>query len=315
MAVAPYKIAIVGVGEIARNQHIPAIEKNANFQLCAAVSRNQKTDGVPNFKSLPELLKSDTEVDIVSLCVPPQVRFDMACDALKAKKHVLLEKPPGVSVVEVERLVELAKTQGVLLFATWHSRYAAAVETAKDWLADKKINTVKIIWREDVKHWHPGQKWIWQAGGMGVFDPGINALSILTHIVNAPFHLVEADLAFPQNCETPIAADMKFTGFDGLEITAEFDWREQDTQRWEIFIDTDQGSVHLADGGCKMSINGALHFEAPETEYPNIYAHFADLLKASQSDVDLMPLKHVADAFMLGKRTVVEPFFDEQDGH
>ncbi|MFX5656779.1 hypothetical protein ABTE24_21610, partial [Acinetobacter baumannii] len=42
---------------------------------------------------------------------------------------------------------------------------------------------VKVIWREDVRHWHPDQEWIWQPGGLGVFDPGINALSIVTEIL------------------------------------------------------------------------------------------------------------------------------------
>lgn len=315
MTTKPYRIAIVGVGEIARNQHIPSIENSANFEFCAAISRHQKTDGVPNFTSLSDMLESDVVVDVVSLCVPPQVRFDIACEALKAKKHVLLEKPPGISVVEVERLIELAEHQGVSLFATWHSRYAAAVDMAKQWFSNKKIKSVKIVWKEDVKHWHPGQKWIWQAGGMGVFDPGINALSILTHIMNEPFHLIQADLEFPDNCETPIAANMQFSGDNGLEIAAEFDWRQSGTQYWDIYVETDAGNVHLAEGGSKMFINDAIHYEALEAEYPNIYARFAELLRAGQSDVDIMPLKHVADAFMLGKRSVVEPFFDEQNGH
>ncbi|MEW7008765.1 Gfo/Idh/MocA family protein [Lentilitoribacter sp. EG35] len=315
MAAKLYNIAIVGVGEIARNQHIPAILKNGDFKFCAAVSRHQKADGVPNFISLSDMLESDTNVDAVSLCVPPQVRFDMACEALLAKKHVLLEKPPGISVVEVERLIDLANRQGVSLFATWHSRYAPAVETAKQWLSDKRIKSVKIIWKEDVKHWHPGQKWIWQAGGMGVFDPGINALSILTYIMNVPFHLQKAELKFPQNCETPIAADMAFTGENRLEIEAEFDWRQEGAQQWDIYVQTDAGNIHLVEGGSQMLIDGALHFEAPEAEYPNIYARFSDLLNSNQSDVDIMPLKHVADAFMLGKRTIVEQFHDDRSGH
>ena len=40
-----------------------------------------------------------------------------------------------------------------------------------------------VTWKEDVRHWHPGQQWIWEAGGFGVFDPGINALSIVTKIM------------------------------------------------------------------------------------------------------------------------------------
>ena len=41
---------------------------------------------------------------------------------------------------------------------------------------------MEILWHEDVHKWHPGQQWIWEPGGFGVFDPGINAFSIATKI-------------------------------------------------------------------------------------------------------------------------------------
>lgn len=308
MTKAPYKIGVVGVGEIAKNQHIPSINRNPNFEFTAGVSRHQKTKGVDNFTAIEEMISARPDIDVVSLCVPSQVRYGIAWAALEAGKHVMLEKPPGISVVEVESLARFAEQQGATLFATWHSRYAAAVETAKNWLADKKITDVKIIWKEDVKHWHPGQTWIWQAGGMGVFDSGINALSILTHVMNVPFHLQEADLAFPSNCETPIAAQLKFVGNDELSLTADFDWRQTGPQHWDIYVQTTEGEVHLANGGNDMLIDGKVHFSADNAEYDNIYARFAELLKSNQSDIDLMPLKHVADAFLLGKRSVVEAF-------
>ncbi len=50
--------------------------------------------------------------------------------------------------------------------------------------------------------------------------------------------------------------------------------------------------------------------EGPDTEYPTLYRRFSELVRSQESDVDLAPLQHVADAFMLGKRNVVEAFFD-----
>ena len=41
-----------------------------------------------------------------------------------------------------------------------------------------------------------------------------------------------------------------------------------------------------------------------------LYRRFAEIVRAGASDVDIAPLRHVADAFMLGKRSVVEAFFD-----
>ena len=74
------------------------------------------------------------ELDAVSLCMPPQFRYRAALTALQAGKHVFLEKPPGATVSEVEELKRLADANGVTLFASWHSRYAAAVEPARAWL-------------------------------------------------------------------------------------------------------------------------------------------------------------------------------------
>jgi predicted dehydrogenase len=90
------------------------------------------------------------------------------------------------------RPVGPGREQGVTLFASWHSRFAAGVPAAKAWLATHDIRAVDIQWREDVRRWHPGQTWIWEAGGLGVFDPGINALSILTEIMPREVFVTDA---------------------------------------------------------------------------------------------------------------------------
>src|SRR3546814_1601187 len=92
----------------------------------------------------------------------------------------MLEKPPAATTTEICALADHARARGVTLFATWHSREAAGVAGARDWLSGKRIRAAHIRWKEDIRRWHPGQEWILDAGGFGVFDPGINALSIMT---------------------------------------------------------------------------------------------------------------------------------------
>ena len=305
------KIALVGVGKIARDQHIPSITANPDFELSAAVSRNATVDGIDNFTSLDELLTARPDIPAVALCMPPQARFEVACAALEAGKHVLLEKPPGATLSEVEALVDLADTRGLSLFATWHSRFGSAVGAARDWLADRRITSLQITWKEDVHRWHPGQAWIWQAGGLGVFDPGINALSILTEIMPHAIHLTGAELEFPSNCDTPIAARLEFADQNKAELKADFDWRQTGPQTWEIAVETETGALRLLDGGSRIVIDGTEHPSAPEAEYDAIYARFSELLGTGKSDVDLAPLRHVADAFMLGKRLETDAFFDK----
>jgi D-galactose 1-dehydrogenase len=304
------KLAIVGVGKIVRDQHLPAIASNPDFNLIATASRHGTVEGVPSYGTIEALLEAVPEVDAVSLCMPPQYRYEAAHKALMAGKHVFLEKPPGATLSEVQDLVRIADSKGLSLFASWHSRYAPAVEAAKSFLASTKLNSVHVVWKEDVRHWHPNQAWIWQAGGLGVFDPGINALSIITHILPRALFITKATLEFPENRDAPIAADIHFADVTGLDVHAEFDWRQTGKQSWDIIAETDAGQMVLSEGGAKLSINGELKFSEPEREYPALYERFAEIIKAKQSDVDLAPLTHVADAFLLGRHKFVDSFYD-----
>jgi D-galactose 1-dehydrogenase len=306
----PIKLAIVGVGKIVRDQHLPSIAKNADFELVATASRHGTVDGVAAYKTIGEMLAAHPEIQAVSLCMPPQFRYEAAAEALAAGKHVFLEKPPGATISEVQDLQRMAESKGVSLFASWHSRYAPAVERAKSWLAASPMKSMTVTWKEDVRHWHPGQAWIWEPGGLGVFDPGINALSIVTHILPKPVFLAEAELEFPENRASPIAATLTFTNADKLPVTAVFDWRQTGKQSWDIEAETDAGKMRLADGGARLFLDGVLAFEAPEEEYPALYRRFAEIIKAGISDADIAPLTHVADAFMLGRRKIVETFQD-----
>ena len=307
---SPINLAIVGVGKIVRDQHLPSIAKNPDFKLVATASRHGTVEGIQSFTTIDAMLDAVPAIDAVSLCMPPQYRYEAAHKALSAAKHVFLEKPPGATLSEVADLEKLAATKGVSLFASWHSRYAAAVEATKSFLASTTIKSVHVIWKEDVRHWHPNQDWIWQAGGLGVFDPGINALSIVTHILPKAIFLTGATLEFPENRDAPIAADLHFQNADGVPVHAEFDWRQTGKQSWDILAETEAGHMELAEGGSKLSINGELTFSAPEEEYPALYRRFAEIVKAGKSDVDLAPLRHVADAFMLGRRKFVDAFHD-----
>jgi len=305
----PYPIAIVGVGKIARDQHIPAITANPDFALVAGVSRHGMIDYVPNFTDLDTFLAGGPEA-AVALCVPPGARTPMALKALAAGRDVLLEKPPAATLGEVEAMLAAARATGRVLFATWHSRFAHAVAPAKAWLDGRSVRAVHIDWKEDVRRWHPGQAWIWQPAGFGVFDPAINALSILTEILPGSFMLREATLTFPENRDTPIAATLAMTGAAGFPVTAELDWRQQGPQIWDIAVETDGGRLELKDGGARMLVDGAETTRGPDREYPNIYRRFAGLLARRESDVDASPLRICADAFLMGRREYTDPFVD-----
>ncbi len=299
------KVCIVGVGKIAVDQHVPAINDSPDWELAATVSRQGSVEGVPTFRDFDVMLSERPDIEVVSLCLPPQPRFQYARKALKAGRHVMLEKPPGQTLAEVHHLERLAEEAGVTLFATWHSRMGKGVAGAKAFLAGKEVVDGNISWKEDVRQWHPGQEWVFEPGGMGVFDPGINALSILTEILPKPVHVIRADLDYPEGRQTPIAARVEFTRGVGMEL----DWLQKGPPSWDMEIRTaDGGHVVLRFGGNELWIDGEKKPVAEIEEYPALYARMAELVEQGRSDVDLSPMVHVSDAMTLGKRNVVESF-------
>jgi len=311
-----FKIALAGIGKIARDQHIPALIASTEWELAATVSRHATPiDGVEAFDDFNTMLKARPDIEVVSLCMPPVPRFAYARAAIRDGRHVMLEKPPGATLSECHALEAMARDAGVSIYATWHSREAAMVAQAKAWLKGKILRSLVVTWKEDVRKWHPGQAWIWEAGGLGVFDPGINALSIVTEILPDPIHVATSELLIPENCDTPIAANLTFTHPHGAQVSAELDFRKEGDQFWNIAVETDQGSLELSEGGATLSINGetqtASHSDnALQGEYPRLYANMAGLVRGRAIDMDLSPMAHVADAFLLGKRISVEPFIE-----
>lgn len=316
------KIALLGIGKIARDQHVPMIAASPDWELAATFSREGEVEGVPSYRDFARLLAERPDIETVSLCLPPVPRFIHAAQAIRAGRNVMLEKPPGASLSEAHALEAMARAAGVSIYATWHSREAAMVAPAKAWLKDKRLKSLKVIWKEDVRRWHPGQAWIWQAGGLGVFDPGINALSIVTEILSDPIHVTGGELFFPENCETPIAAHVAFH-HPHATVTADLDFLKQGEQIWTIEIETEEGSLTLSEGGARLAIDGKV--QAASTgledtadgsnpllggEYARLYKKMAALVRAGGIDMDLSPMAHVADAFLLGRRVTVEPFIE-----
>ncbi|MEI9903878.1 MAG: hypothetical protein WDN06_07730 [Asticcacaulis sp.] len=132
--------------------------------------------------------------------------------AIAAGRHVFLEKPPAATLGGSRSLARSGgQSQGdpvrQLAFALCGRPYC---QPASGWRRARSVR-VTIHWKENIRQWHPGQKWIMQAGGMGVFDPGINALSILTHLMPQRVVVKSADLHVPENCQAPIRAELDMT--------------------------------------------------------------------------------------------------------
>ena len=167
-----------------------------------------------------------------------------------------------------------------------------------------------IHWHEDVHKWHPGQQWIWEPGGFGVFDPGINAFSIATKIFPGGLFVQSAELSVPRECadadrgrhhllqpggrraaarQPRLAAQPRAR--NGRSPSRPRDGTDGPPRRRRRDADPRTASAQADDG---------------TGEYPDIYRTFVDLIDERRSLVDVAPFRLVADCLLVGRRTSVE---------
>lgn len=295
-----FRMGLIGLGKISRDQHIPIIMASEAFALVAGVSPHDRIDDFACYPTLGDMLAAET-IDAVAINTPPSVRFELARAALLAEKHVLLEKPPCTTLSQLAELQRIADDRGLTLYTAWHSQHAPAVPVLRAWLQNRSIRRMTVTWREDADKWHPGQRWIWEPGGFGVFDPGINALSIVSAVTDEEVLIRAAKFDIPDDCHTPVAATLTGTLGAGHFI-ADFDFRERDDEIWSIAVEANDGVANLSRGGAALSIDGVPVDLDDATEYADVYGRFAALIAAGASRVDARPLSIAADAFLIARR-------------
>ena len=133
---------VMGTADIAWGQTIPGMQLAEHAELYAVAGRSaEKAERYREhfgfrkaYGSYDELLK-DPEVEAVYIPLPNDLHCEWTVRALKAKKHVLCEKPLAVSAAQAEEMFRTAEENGVLLmeaFAYLHSPFVQAVKAELD---------------------------------------------------------------------------------------------------------------------------------------------------------------------------------------
>ncbi|AQS88620.1 D-galactose 1-dehydrogenase [Neoasaia chiangmaiensis NBRC 101099] len=309
------RTAIVGMGQIARTHHVPAILQNPDFALVAVVDPGAGTvqdTGVRSFPTFGAMLESGIGVDAVAICTPPRVRYAIARTALQHGLHVLLEKPPAQTVGEAIDLAAFAAMRNRTVFGAWHAYFSAGIPVARELIERRGIRDIQIVWRENSEKWHPGTAWFWEAGGYGAFDAGINGISLLQAILAQRIMFRDAELFVRPRQFAPVRANVRL-GLSGTDVVATgmFDcgYQGQD-ETWAIScLLGDDTVLAITDGGACVHHDGHCMVSPPsgqastlDTEYPAIYRRFASLVADGVSDLDTTPLQIVTDILAFGKR-------------
>ncbi|MEV0183222.1 Gfo/Idh/MocA family oxidoreductase [Streptomyces sp. NPDC050625] len=141
---APFRIALIGCGRIAQVAHAPALEKAENIQLMAVCDPSHEVAravaqryGVPIVTTDPQTLLSNPDIEAVLIAAPDRFHHQLAEAALKAGKHVLVEKPLASTTEDCESLVELSRQSGLKLQVGAMKRHDPGLQYARHFVARK----------------------------------------------------------------------------------------------------------------------------------------------------------------------------------
>ncbi|WP_231961676.1 Gfo/Idh/MocA family protein [Urechidicola croceus] len=167
------KFAVVGCGHIGK-RHAEMIDRNSNAELVALVDIKTKKElgiekyAIPFFQDLEEFLKSDVEVDVVTIATPNGFHASQAIMVLDYKNHVVIEKPLALSKADAEAVIFKSLNVSKQVFAVMQNRYSPPSVWVKELIDSKKIGNIYSVhinsfWNRDERYytadsWHGDKK-------------------------------------------------------------------------------------------------------------------------------------------------------------
>jgi len=180
---------VIGSGGIARRRTIPeGLAQASNAKLAAVFDVNAAANqevaaqfGARAFASADALLASG--VDAVYIATPVHLHCEQALQAMAAGKHVLCEKPLGLTVAEAERMTEAAVKAGVKLGTALMMRFIAQHQAARKMIADGALGQ-PVLGRAQLSCWYPRMEGAWRqdpalGGGGSLIDMGGHSIDLL----------------------------------------------------------------------------------------------------------------------------------------
>ncbi|MDF2457532.1 MAG: yvaA [Cytophagaceae bacterium] len=156
--------AVVGCGHIGK-RHASMIQNNEHCELTALCDIKpasalglEEYSSVPFFSSLEEMLASSTPIDVVCICSPNGVHASQAALALDHKKHVVCEKPMGLTKAECENVIYKALQVSKQVFCVMQNRYSPPSIWLKEVISQKLLGEIYMVqincyWNRDKRYY------------------------------------------------------------------------------------------------------------------------------------------------------------------
>ncbi|MFP5471448.1 MAG: Gfo/Idh/MocA family protein [Bacteroidia bacterium] len=157
------KFAVIGCGHIGK-RHAEMIQRNPESELLAMCDIVSEKDAdidrfnVSYYQSVEELLKNEASVDVVTICTPNGLHAEQSLFALEHNKHVVIEKPMGLSKKKCEEIIFKSLRNNKQVFCVMQNRYSPPSEWLKKIVSEKIIGDVYMVqvncyWNRDDRYY------------------------------------------------------------------------------------------------------------------------------------------------------------------
>jgi UDP-N-acetylglucosamine 3-dehydrogenase len=178
------RVAIIGLGQIARLGHVPGYRK-AGAEIvagCDVRAEHAKqfceTFGIPRvYADWKEMLAAGG-FDAVSICTPSVHHGAMAAESARRGYHVLVEKPMATSLAECDRMIDAARESRVLLMVSHNQRFMPGHVAAKEIIASGRLGAPMLV-QTAFGHGGPEK---WSPTGQWYFDPQQAKLGVMADL-------------------------------------------------------------------------------------------------------------------------------------
>jgi UDP-N-acetyl-2-amino-2-deoxyglucuronate dehydrogenase len=161
------KFAVIGCGHIGK-RHAEMVRRNDECELVAMCDIRDKSelamdafDDIVFYKDYVAMLTKETEVDVVCICTPNGLHAEQSIKAIEAGKHVVCEKPMGLSKANCENVIYKALRENKQVFCVMQNRYSPPSEWIKEVIDKKLLGEIYMVqlncyWNRDDRYYKAG---------------------------------------------------------------------------------------------------------------------------------------------------------------
>lgn len=171
------KVGVIGMGRFGE-LHAVAYQRSQWAELTAVSSRNQEhvgqmaeKYGAKGYTDYRELLRSP-DVEAVSISVPPGAQKEIAVDAMRAGKHVLLEKPIAITMEDAMEIARTARETGVVAMVGYVERFNPSLRRTKALVKNGRIGQVYKVSSRRASKFGVKPDWVFSQVGMMIHNIG-----------------------------------------------------------------------------------------------------------------------------------------------